>query len=344
MGWEITDCHCIGDVMYTGSGYSCGGLVAEYYGNSISNCHHVGGITAPDCSGVGGLIGCCYTYTGGGLLISDCYHKGTVSGSGYIGGLIGELSPSVYTQISGCYNDGPVIGASENVGGLIGYCSDSSTTKSYSIGDVSGNLRLGGLVGTLQDSVVTDCYTISNVSVTDGACGGFIGELYSAQLTNCYCKGTITNNPTTISDWAVLNEVNFSMASDDTGIYANPQELTEDNPYYNPPFDDGVPAMLQVGHVLNEGITGDFEINIDISFDSSGMYPSTYTMWQGFTMYLLYNNTYDTMNKQVLIYWHVDTRNDITNPDLPGRLKIEEYDPSVGETGELTVKAIARDS
>lgn len=86
-----------------------------------------------------------------------------------IGGLIGEarflhlsdsyagavLTPDYGTQVGNVTSEG------DNVGGLVGYLSDSKVARSYALGKISGKNHVGGLIGfnaNCSASAVTDSY------------------------------------------------------------------------------------------------------------------------------------------------------------------------------------------
>jgi hypothetical protein len=65
-----------------------GGIVAENYGGTVSNCYSTGNVTGRDYSGyVGGLVG--FNLWGS---INSCYSISKVDGKGLVGGLVGDNS------------------------------------------------------------------------------------------------------------------------------------------------------------------------------------------------------------------------------------------------------------
>ncbi|MGA2191695.1 MAG: GLUG motif-containing protein, partial [Steroidobacteraceae bacterium] len=102
-------------------------------GHTISNL----AINLPSASDVG-LFG----YTGAGSVIQNVgLVGGSVSGSNYVGGLVGWNNGTV----SNSYATGSVNGAS-NVGGLVGD-NGGMVSSSYATGSVNGASNVGGLVG-----------------------------------------------------------------------------------------------------------------------------------------------------------------------------------------------------
>ncbi|MGV0908443.1 two-partner secretion domain-containing protein, partial [Martelella sp. FOR1707] len=80
---------------------------------------------------------------------------GSVSGSGYVGGLAGYN----YGKISNAYATGSVSGGSYYVGGLIGYNYSGTISNAYATGSVSGgSYYVGGLVGFNDDGKISNAY------------------------------------------------------------------------------------------------------------------------------------------------------------------------------------------
>ena len=100
---------------------------------------------------VGGLIGSYYSSSS----VSNSYATGAVTGTSYVGGLIGSSSSSYHSSssVSNSYATGAVTGTSY-VGGLIGFSfsssdySSSSVSNSYATGAVTGSAFVGGLIGS----------------------------------------------------------------------------------------------------------------------------------------------------------------------------------------------------
>ena len=131
------------------------GLVGRLaHGNStITACRSEVDVTGPNIS-IGGLVG----WSSGTITAS--YATGTVSGDGYVGGLVGfhgnTGNPKAVIRAS--YATGVVSGNS-GIGGLVGANFYSSTiTGSYAIGPVSANSLVGGLVGINSNSSITHSY------------------------------------------------------------------------------------------------------------------------------------------------------------------------------------------
>jgi hypothetical protein len=101
---------------------------------SISRCFVTGAVTGSDF--VGGLVGRLHA------LLSESYAAVSVTGGNYVGGLVGENG---YGWVSDCYATGAVAGG-DHVGGLIGI-NTHVVERCYSVGTVTGETYIGGLVG-----------------------------------------------------------------------------------------------------------------------------------------------------------------------------------------------------
>jgi hypothetical protein len=161
---DISDCYSTGAVSSDSDSSYVGGLVGWSYDGSISNCYSTGAVSSGSGSSyVGGLVGWNY----GGSII-NCYSTGTVSGTYYVGGLVGYSDSG--SSISDCYSTGAVSGGSY-VGGLMGR-NDGSISNCYSTGAVSGTFVVGGLVGINILGSVSSSFWDANTSGQSTSAGG----------------------------------------------------------------------------------------------------------------------------------------------------------------------------
>ncbi|AJY45865.1 hypothetical protein TM49_09545 [Martelella endophytica] len=93
---------------------------------------------------------------------------GSVSGSGYVGGLAGYN----YGKISNAYATGSVSGGSYYVGGLVGFNDDGTISNAYATGSVSGGGDVGGLVGFNNDGTITASYFDTDTTKQSNGVGG----------------------------------------------------------------------------------------------------------------------------------------------------------------------------
>ena len=149
-------------------------------------------ITSNRSSGfAGGVAG----YSDG--TIENCSVSGSVSGTVYVGGVVGAQWDG---SITGCSSSATVKGT-VNVGGVVGQTNGGATlTACYATGDVTleidpkKNISGGSLVGFNGGSRgLLACYATGNVTSTGSSTGqvhigGFLGNNYANVMTACYWK------------------------------------------------------------------------------------------------------------------------------------------------------------
>ena len=138
---------------------------------------------------IGGVVG-----SGWGT-IENCSVSGSVSGTVYVGGVVGV---QIGGSITGCSSSATVKGTVD-VGGVAGQTNSSATlTACYATGNViiemapKKNIAGGGLVGMNAGSSLLACYATGNVTSTGSSTGyvhigGFLGNNYTT-VTACYWK------------------------------------------------------------------------------------------------------------------------------------------------------------
>ena len=141
----------------------------------------------------GGSIGGVVGYSWG--TIENCSVSGSVSGTVYVGGVVGV---QIDGSITGCSSSATVKGTVD-VGGVAGQTNSSATlTACYATGNVTieinpkKNIAGGSLVGMNAGSSLLACYATGNVTSTGCSTGymhigGFLGNNYTT-VTACYWK------------------------------------------------------------------------------------------------------------------------------------------------------------
>ena len=142
----------------------------------------------------GGSIGGVVGYSWG--TIENCSVSGSVSGTVYVGGVVGA---QIGGSITGCSSSATVKGMVD-VGGVAGQTNSSATlTACYATGNVTieinpaKNIAGGSLVGMNAGSSLLACYATGNVTSTGSSTGyvhigGFLGNNYANVMTACYWK------------------------------------------------------------------------------------------------------------------------------------------------------------
>ncbi|WP_182914236.1 OmpL47-type beta-barrel domain-containing protein [Paenibacillus sp. 1011MAR3C5] len=151
-----------------------GGLVGyNGIGGTITNSHAAGAVSGTTY--VGGLVG------RNDDTVSISHANGTVNGTSIVGGLVGDNEGGIVSQ---SYATSTVSGSGENVGGLVGYnLFNGVVSQSYATGAVSGRSYVGGLVGGTDFGLIGESYATGIVSGTQFV-GGLVGYNYEAKLSN----------------------------------------------------------------------------------------------------------------------------------------------------------------
>ena len=138
---------------------------------------------------IGGVVGSSWG------TIENCSVSGNVSGTVYVGGVVGV---QIGGSITGCSSSATVKGTVD-VGGVAGQTNSSATlTACYATGNVTleidpkKNIAGGGLVGMNAGSSLLACYATGNVTSTGSSTGymhigGFLGNNYTT-VTAGYWK------------------------------------------------------------------------------------------------------------------------------------------------------------
>ena len=168
---------------YLGNFGNAAGTVKNVVMEGIQiTCNHRSGYA-------GGVVG----YSWG--TIENCSVSGSVSGTVYVGGVVGV---QIGGSITGCSSSATVKGMVD-VGGVAGQTNSSATlTACYATGNVTieiapkKNIAGGGLVGMNAGSSLLACYATGNVTSTGSSTGyvhigGFLGNNYTT-VTACYWK------------------------------------------------------------------------------------------------------------------------------------------------------------
>lgn len=196
---SVINCSSIGDV----SGVKhAGGFVGQAWNSTISDCSTTGNVTATDNyagGGIGSTVGATVTRlktagsvqgiynvggiaggtsssssSVGGVTLNQCTFEGSVSGSGYVAGVIGYATAAV--SINDCSSVGDIMGL-DWTGGAVGYAKTTSLniTGVYAIGDITAENHVGGLVGeTLRNrDVYRYIYSYRGYPWKDGSGPGY---------------------------------------------------------------------------------------------------------------------------------------------------------------------------
>lgn len=168
----ITNNHVSGTI--NASGYYTGGLIGNANAANVSNSSSSGVINHPFGYYIGGLIG-----HAGDSTVTFCHSSMDVittgSGGAQTGGLIGSLTNST---ISKSYATGNVSGVYQDSGSFVGASSSSTISESYATGNITANNQghIGGFIGKVSNSTILNNYAFGQVKNGDVS-AGFIGNI-----------------------------------------------------------------------------------------------------------------------------------------------------------------------
>lgn len=172
---------------------------------------------------IGGIVGYAHAIANSTISISRCVSSGTITNKydeydGSVGGIVGD---STNVQIENCYSNMTIFGGNGNVGGIVGYSSDTSTIQNC-LSDcyVSGG-DAGGLVGNNFGSLSIN----SSVSLAEkikgrDSVGAVIGEEYGT---------TTLDKVFTYSK--LYDEVNRTYLTDQQATALTAMQLTEESAF-----------------------------------------------------------------------------------------------------------------
>ncbi len=191
----------------SGVGESSSTVCAFNYGrieNIINNCSIS---SAASNSYVGGIAG---SEINASAVITNCVNNATISGSKYVGGIVGNLRVGT---ISNTINKGNVTASSSSVAGIAGLIGRSNTetfnaviTDCINEGNISGAGQVAGIAGGVYPQLTcNNCSNYGNITTSANSGAGGIAGLINSNMdsatfsfTNCYSSGTVT----TSAGWA----------------------------------------------------------------------------------------------------------------------------------------------
>ncbi len=223
-GWEPIgkDSDTVFSGTFDGNGHVICGLKMNckesqtYYGLFSNNKGTIENIGVTDGNiavnknyGSGAIVGC------NEGIVRNCYNTSEIVGTavyssnGYnntIGGIVGCNKKS--GTISGCYNEGNLIGEGiYTFGGIVGRNEESGTiSECYNKGNLTADSaqrcqarRVGGIVGYNAGGTISGCHNEGNVTATGGCTGvsanevgGIVGDdYYGGVINKCYNTGNI---------------------------------------------------------------------------------------------------------------------------------------------------------
>jgi hypothetical protein len=203
-----------------------GSLAGENNG-TVSNCYSTGTFVGTgygvNCGWIGGLVGS----NGGAGIVSNCYSVGSVSGSWFVGGLVGGNAGTV----SNSYSIGNLSGSMQHIGGLVG-ANWHIVNASYSAVTVTGSTNVGGLVGWNHGGTVSSSYSSGSVT-GNGPLGGLVGSNHDGTVSNSHYSydEVLINGRNIITIGALFNEDFDQWLASNKSLDVN-ERLSQEDGYY----------------------------------------------------------------------------------------------------------------
>lgn len=209
------------------------GALVGYSKGLISNINVVNG-KVNGTRKVGGIVGDIYEY---GYLYKS-YSSLTVSGNADdVGGIVGALdAPSGITsplEVKNCYSKS-IVSGTKYVGGVVGYARGMVVDSCYSMSQVNGTENSGGLIGLVQrraDSLITPTLTNSFALDTITTCtisgGKVIGNVSTSngevEINNVYEFNTSLTSPKETNSKSYVK----SFFDDNSSWFTSSEEVKE---------------------------------------------------------------------------------------------------------------------
>lgn len=178
--------HTISGLVINSSNQGGNGFIGMMDGGSITNLK-LADVRVTGSSSTGALVGLA-TDTN----ISNCEVTGTVSGSGYMGGLIGTQSRG---EIIGCINRAAVTTTDQYAGGIVGYAYGLTISECGNYGSVAASHEsgyAGGMAGYAFRLTIQNCINYA-ASIT-GKLAGYLVGYAEASINFSDCKNQSGND------------------------------------------------------------------------------------------------------------------------------------------------------
>jgi hypothetical protein len=168
------------------------GLFGSMGGATVSNLSVADGSITAVTAHCGALVG----YASGNTTITNCHSSITISGSGFLGGIVGV---NYGARIENCSNTGNI--TSGAAGGIVAWLYDGAVIDCRNSGTIRSS-NGGGIAGQVSKGEIRGCYNTGTVfgscsSSTEGN-GGIVGTISYGSVgdvivTNCHNKGDISS-------------------------------------------------------------------------------------------------------------------------------------------------------
>lgn len=181
---NISDCVNYGTVNAsgcTGAGGIAGGLGTSSMAAVVNNGEVFGAL------GTGGILGSTVMHRDDGsfndIMMTTAHNYAEVHGGDNTGGIVGEAQ----AMLTDCYNRGPVIGSGTFAGGIIGFAPVSVIHSCYNNSTVNASQCAGGILGRSAYYILTANSNLGAVSSSKGMAAGILALGGSTGMIN-FCN------------------------------------------------------------------------------------------------------------------------------------------------------------
>lgn len=131
-------------------------------------------------------VGVVYGYNEG--TVSQCYSKGTASGTDGIGGVCGSTA---FGNVENSYNQGKVVGTGSYVGGVVGANQYGKISNCYSAGTVSGSTTNRGGVCGYNSGTIKNCYYDKSKCSSGGIANADVASQAEGKSSSIFLSGEV---------------------------------------------------------------------------------------------------------------------------------------------------------
>ncbi len=183
---------------YDGQGYTIDGLYIDrpsrnYTGffGKVRNCE-LQNIRFENCSITGAMCVGALAGDGSNIYVSGCYVDGTVSGSEYVGSVVGHTGDD--SLIQNCSSNGSATSSGRQVAGITAYLGQlSSIKRCCNTAQVYSPSRCGGIAGLCAGNSSIQCCYNTGAIIGDSIMGGIVGKTYGTSFVQCYSTGYVSS-------------------------------------------------------------------------------------------------------------------------------------------------------
>lgn len=175
------------------SAMGVGGIAGGLGTSSMAAVINEGNVSG--ATGTGGILGSTVMHRDNGsyndIIMTSAHNYGSVRGRDNTGGIVGEAQ----AMLTDCYNRGEVVGSGTFAGGIMGFAPVAVIHSCYNNNSVSASQCAGGLVGRSAYYILTADANLGSVSASDGMAAGILALGGSTGMVNfCTNYGAVSGD------------------------------------------------------------------------------------------------------------------------------------------------------